>query len=142
METTMTSEITSDFIATARSVLFGLTGAACLAYGVLAVGMGRPDPIPFWIPGAFGMLSAIVLTLSSMAAGERRADQAWDEGYMADTRRAASLAFWSVMVLFPLSGVGMAIGLIEISTAFAAVGSLSAAVYLLLMTWFDLRARG
>jgi hypothetical protein len=100
-----------------------------------------PDPIPFWIPGLLGALSAAVLMLSSMAAGSKQADMAWDEGYVSEARQAAVVAFWVNMALYPLFGVLMAGGLASTGVSLAAISTLTAATYLILTAWFGLRGQ-
>jgi hypothetical protein len=134
--------MTSDTLANIRVAVFGLTGAVCLLYAVMALAQGRPDPMPFWIPSAFGLAAAVVLTLTSMLAGDKQADMAWDEGYANDARVAASAAFWVNMAMNPLFGLLLAWDVMEYPTTFAIMGLVTAATFLLLIVWFELRGRG
>lgn len=67
---------------------------------------------------------------------------AWDEGYAADARRAASIAFWFSVLLYPAFGLMLALDVIVWNLAFAAMGTLIGAFYLLLLAAFDLRGPG
>ena len=123
----------SESIGNLRAGVFGLTAGICLLYAVLALATGRPDPMPVWIPGVCGLLSALLLTLAS---------RAWDEGYRADARRAGSSAFWIALALYPAFGALRAADLIGPDLAMAIMGLLTGASYLALLTWFELRGRG
>lgn len=131
----------ADSIANTRVAVFGLTGGVCLLYIVMALATGRPDPMPFWIPGVCGVLAGLVLTVTSRAAGRRSAEMAWDEGYASDARGAAAIAFWIALLLYPAFGVLISLGLIAWDMAFAIMGLLTGGSYLLLLAWFDLRGR-
>lgn len=131
----------ADSIANIRVAAFGLTGLCCIVYVLMALSMGRPDPMPFWVPGACGVLAAAVLMITSRAAGRKNATMAWDEGYAADARRAAGIAFWVALFMYPLFGALMSLGLIKPDVTFAVMGLLTGASYLFLLVWFDLKAR-
>lgn len=132
----------SESIANLRAGVFGLTAGICLLYAVLALATGRPDPMPVWIPGVCGLLSALLLMLASRAAGRAAARRAWDEGYRADARRAGSSAFWIALALYPAFGALRAADMIGPDLAMAVMGLLTGASYLALLTWFELRGRG
>ena len=85
----------------------------------------RPDPFPFWIPGILGLISAALIFALAAAAGRNTAQQALDEGYIMDKRRAEAQAFWVALMLYPIFGLFM--GAVALPTAFAAMGTLTGA---------------
>ena len=129
----------SETISKTRNVVFGLTGAVCIVYGALALTMGRPDPMPFWIPGALGLLAAIILVIGSFIAGAKQSEMAWDEGYLSEQRRAAEIAFWVGIIVHFILSMLLFGGMIEINAGFVASGILPAGVYLMLIVWFGAR---
>ncbi len=133
--------MTSNTLTTLRIGLFGLTGIVCLAYATLALLYATPAPFSAWIPGAFGISSGVILAITSRMAPAKAASMTWDEGYAADASRAASRAFWIAIFQYPVFGVLMALGLATPSVSFAAMGTLTAAAYLLMAAWFDMQGR-
>lgn len=131
----------AESLANIRAAVFGLTGGVCLLYAALMLATGRPDVAPFWIPGVCGLLAGLILTVVSRVAGRATASRAWDEGYRADAARAAGIAFWVALLLYPAFGLLRATGVVGADLAFAVMGLLTGAAYLLLLTWFDLRGR-
>lgn len=131
----------SEIISRIRMLVFGITGALCLLYAVMSFVTGHPEPFPFWIPGVSGMIAFLVLWGTSFAAGTKHADMAWDEGYAADARRAAGLAFWVGIFLYPLFGLLLSQGVVDWPVAFAVMGTLTPAAYLLLLVSFDRQGR-
>ncbi len=132
--------LTSDSLSSFRRIMFAITGLTCLAYAVLALLQMRPDPFPFWIPGILGIISA-ALIFALAAAGRKNAKQAFVEGYIMDKRRAQAHAFWIAMIFLPIFGIFMATGTVALPTAFAAMGTLAGAAYLLLFTYYDAMGR-
>ena len=132
----------SDSLSSFRRIMFAITGLTCLAYAVLALLQMRPDPFPFWIPGILVLISAALIFGLAAAAGRKNAQQAFDEGYIMDKRRAEAHAFWIALMLYPIFGVLMATGAVALPAAFAAMGTLTGAAYLLLFTYFDAMGRG
>ena len=117
------------------------TGLICLAYALGALALGRPDPFSGWLPGLFGVVAAVMITSVALVAGPKHARMAADESYVADTRRAAGHAFWIALLLYPLFAVPLAQGWITHQVAYAAMGTLTGAAYLLLFCWFDRKGR-
>lgn len=132
--------LTSDSLSTFRHIMFAITGLTCLAYAALALLQVRPDPFPFWIPGILGIISA-ALIFALAAVGRKNAKQAFVEGYIMDKRRAQAHAFWIAMIFLPIFGIFMATGTVALPTAFAAMGTLAGAAYLLLFTYYDAMGR-
>ena len=128
--------LTSDSLSSFRRIMFAITGLTCLACAALALLQVRPDPFPFWIPGILGIISA-ALIFALAAVGRKNAKQAFVEGYIMDKRRAQAHAFWIAMIFLPIFGVFMATGTVALPTAFAAMGTLAGAAYLLLFTYYD-----
>ena len=132
--------LTSDSLSSFRRIMFAITGLTCLAYAALALLQVRPDPFPFWIPGILGIISA-ALIFALAAVGRKNAKQAFVEGYIMDKRRAQAHAFWIAMIFLPIFGIFMATGTVALHTAFAAMGTLAGAAYLLLFTYYDAMGR-
>ena len=132
--------LTSDLLSSFRRIMFAITGLTCLAYAALALLQVRPDPFPFWIPGILGIISA-ALIFALAAVGRKNAKQAFVEGYIMDKRRAQAHAFWIAMIFLPIFGIFMATGTVALPTAFAAMGTLAGAAYLLLFTYYDAMGR-
>ena len=134
--------LTSDSLSRFRGIMFAIMGLTCLAYAVLALLQMRPDPFPFWIPGSLGLISAALIFALASAAGRKRVQQAFDEGYIMDKRRAQAHAFWIALMLYPIFGILMTTGAVALHTAFAAMGTLTGAAYLSLFTYYDAMGRG
>lgn len=132
--------LTSDSLSSFRRIMFAITGLTCLACAALALLQVRPDPFPFWIPGILGIISA-ALIFALAAVGRKNAKQAFVEGYIMDKRRAQAHAFWIAMIFLPIFGIFMATGTVAMPTAFAAMGTLAGAAYLLLFTYYDAMGR-
>ena len=132
--------LTSDSLSSFRRIMFAITGLTCLACAALALLQVRPDPFPFWIPGILGIISA-ALIFNLAAAGRKNAKQAFVEGYIMDKRRAQAHAFWIAMIFLPIFGVFVATGTVALPTAFAAMGTLAGAAYLLMFTYYDSMGR-
>ena len=132
--------LNSDSLSSFRRIMFAIAGLTCLAYAALALLQVRPDPFPFWIPGILGIISA-ALIFALAAVGRKNAKQAFVEGYIMDKRRAQAHAFWIAMIFLPIFGIFMATGTVALPTAFAAMGTLAGAAYLLLFTYYDAMGR-
>ena len=130
----------SDSLSSFRRIMFAITGLTCLAYAALALLQVRPDPFPFWIPGILGIISA-ALIFALAAVGRKNAKQAFVEGYIMDKRRAQAHAFWIAIIFLPIFGIFMATGTVALPTAFAAMGTLAGAAYLLLFTYYAAMGR-
>ncbi len=133
------TKISADSIIRVRQIMLGLTGLACLGYAIAALVTGRPDPVAFWVPGAFGILAALVITGSFFLAGRAQGQVASDELYHAENARAQRIAYWVALGLYPLFGVLLAAGLVTFPVAFAAMGTLTGAAYLLLFVLLNAR---
>ena len=59
-----------------------------------------------------------------------------------DKRRAEAHAYWIELTLYPIFGILMTTGAVALPTAFAAMGTLTGAAYLLLFTYYDAMGRG
>ncbi len=131
--------ITSDTIATIRLIALAATGAICLAYAVLALALGRPDPVSPWIPLAIGIVAAAAIALTAFAAGEDASEIASDELYFAESHRAQRIGFWFAVALYPAFGVALGYGWVSFPVAFAAMGTLTGAGFLLSFAILNLR---
>ena len=119
-----------------------ITGLTCLAYALLALLQMRPDPFLFWVPSILELISTAPIFALASAAGRKSAQQAFDEGYIMDKRRAEAHAFWIALMLHPIFGVLIAMGTVAMPTAFSAMGTLTGAAYLLLFTYYYAMGNG
>lgn len=133
--------LSSEKLSDIRVAVLGLTGLICLVYACLALFFGDPDPMPFWIPGLAGLASAAIITIAARAAGRKNTRRAVDEGYFADSHMAQRMAYWVALLLYPIFGLLLSFGWVAPGVAFAAMGTLTGAAFLLLFVWFDLRGR-
>lgn len=133
--------MTPNLLLNLRVVLFGLTGLVCLMYAVMALLTGRPDPISPWIPAAIGIGSALIIFLALLTAAPRDVGVARDEGFSVDVRRAQGIGYWVALSLYPVFGFYLANGGVRYEVAFAAMGTLTGAAFLLPFVWFDLKGR-
>ena len=124
-----------------RSLGMGAAGLLCLGYAIAALATGRPDPVPFWLPGVLGGLAWLAVSLVAARASAAARAAAFDEGYRHDDTRAQQLGFWVAIWLYPLFGVLLYVDAVTWPVAFAAMGTLTAATYLLGVVWFDSRGR-
>lgn len=124
-----------------RVIVFGLTGLVCFLYALLALVHDRPDPFSPWIPGIFGVVSALVVMVAIYSAGPRNAAMAVDEGFSHDFRRAQGIGYWAALMLYPVFGYLLSQGMTSYAVAFAAMGTFTGAAFLLPFVWFDLRGR-
>ena len=60
--------LSAEKIARVRNFSFGATGLIGLLYAVLVVFTKRPDPMPWWLPGTVGLLSAALIFSTFPAA--------------------------------------------------------------------------
>jgi len=131
----------ADRISLIRTVCLGLTGVSCVAYSVLALASGVPNPVGWYWPGALGLASGLVITIAAFMGGKSEARAATDELYKAVSHRAERQAYWVSMALFVIVAVSCAWGLMPWDTGFAVFGTLMGASFLLLFVYHDLRMR-
>lgn len=131
----------TESLETLRVTTLGVSGLICLLYAILALVMGQPDPMPFWIPALAGIATALAISIGAMLSGHRNTARAMDESYVSDRNRAQSNAYWVALLLYPVFGVLLSQGLVSWEVAFAAMGTLTGASFLLLFTWFDIKGR-
>lgn len=127
-----------DTLSRIRSVTMGATGAVRLLYAGMAAVTGQPSPMPAWIPGLFGIATAIVITLSCLAAGRTTARRAHDEFYRAQDHLAQRIGYWCALALYPLAGLLMAQDIMSLRLAMPIMGTLTGAAYLIphaILTW-------
>ena len=134
--------MTSEKMFQIRSATMGGAGLICALYAGLALLTGHPDPLPIWITGAAGLFAGAVIWIAALTAGRDVAEQSFDEGYRADARTAQRIGFWVAVWLYPLFGILLWAGWVTWPVAFASMGCLTAASYLLSATWLDMRGRG
>lgn len=124
-----------------RSISMGFAGGICGLYAVLVLLQGRPDPMPGWIPGLAGIAAAVAIWISVGASNKKAVGATFDEGYRADDALAQRLGFWVAVWLYPVFAIPLFLEWITWPSAFAAMGTLTAASYLLGSVWLDLRWR-
>ncbi len=134
--------MTTQALTMTRSVSMALAGVVCAAYAVLVLISGQPDPMPFWIPGGAGFLAMLVIWFVASTSGRKAVEAGFDEGYIADAVLAQRIGFWVAIWLYPVFAVPLSLGWIGWPSAFAAMGTLTAATYLLGSVILDLRGRG
>lgn len=118
-----------------RHHTLGLTGLVCLLYAVLALATGRPDPIPFWIPAAFGAASGVLITSGFILARPESVAAADDELYRALNARALTFGYVVALASQVAASVLAGMDLLEWPTAVAASSTLTGAGYLLPLVW-------
>ncbi len=123
--------MTSDSLSRLRSIAMGAAGSICLIYAVLAILSGAPDPISPWIPGVSGFVAAIIITLGFRRAGRSEGLRASDELYQVQANRAHRIGYWSAILMYPLFGFFLSQEWVTWQVAFAAMGTLTAASYLI-----------
>tara|TARA_B100000780_G_scaffold133026_1_gene93297 strand:- start:121 stop:381 length:261 start_codon:yes stop_codon:yes gene_type:complete len=62
-----------------RNIALGLTGLIYLLYALLVILTRRPGPMPWWLPGMFGLLSGVIIFLTFWRAGPILAQQVSDQ---------------------------------------------------------------
>jgi len=132
--------ISASSLSRVRLIGLALTGLVCLAFGASALILARPDPFSPWIPVAVGLGAALTIALSAFAAGNRNAEIATDELYFSESRRAQIIGFWVAVLMYPVFGLAIGYELISYSVAFSAMGTFTAAAFLL--SFSILNARG
>ena len=133
----MTSDIS---ISRFRSILLGAVGLCCLGYAVLALAQNRPDPWLWYIPLLAGLIAAALIFAVFLRAGNDARKAASDELYNSTARKAAGIAYWTTICLYPLVWLCVQLFELEWNTAFAALGSLTGASYLLVLIYLEWRS--
>lgn len=128
-------------IATVRATGMGIAGACCLIYAVLAIVQNRPDPLWWFIPGLVGLAAGGITAIVFALAGKNAANAASDELFRMVADRAQRHAFWIALALYPVFGLLVFFAGLRWDTTFAAMGTLTAAAYLLLFCLYEARTR-
>ena len=122
-----------------RGWLMGFAGVVCLAYAVLALLTGRPNPMPQFIPGLAGVAAAVAIYLAFWQAGSASRRVASDEMFKMEMNMAVRVGFWVGVFLYPAFAPLLIAGWTKFEVAFAAMGTLMAASYLLTFAVTTLR---
>ena len=122
-----------------RGGLMGLAGLVCLIYGVLAVVSGQPDPMHPLIPGAAGIVATVAIFMAFGWASDVTRKQASDEVFRSEMNGAVKVGFWVAVFLYPVFAPFLVAGWTSFEVAFAAMGTLTAAAYLLTFAVTTLR---
>ena len=126
-------------ISKVRTILLGLTGLSCLLYAILAVTQNTPQPIWWFVPTAMGVIAGIGTFVAFAMADPASRRMATDEMYTLITHRAQRHAYWLSLGLYLAFAVIIMTTGLEWNTAFAAMGTLTGAAYLLLLTFYEWR---
>ncbi len=118
-----------------RNTSFSLLGLILLGYALAVLITGRPDPVSPIVPGAAGILTGIVVTLTARMATGKAAGITWDELTRATWRQALIGGYWVAVWLYALFGLGLYLDLVSPEQSFAAMGTLTgAAPFLMFLT--------
>ena len=131
--------ISAPLLSRIRLVGLAATGLVCLAFGLFAMILDRPDPFSPWIPVLVGGAAALTIAFSAFAAGDRNAEIATDELYFSESRRAQILGFWVAVLMYPVFGLAIGNGWITYPVAFSAMGTFTAAAFLLSFSILNIR---
>ena len=123
--------LSSEKIARLQSFLFGATGLICMLYALLVVFTGQPDPMPLWLLGSVGLLSAVLIFSKFHHADTVSVQQSTDELFKHNAAIAHRFGFWGALLLYPFFGFLIATDVISLTLAFPIMGTLTAAAYLL-----------
>lgn len=119
--------MTSDSLSLIRNGSFAALGLILLGYACAVLLTGRPDPVSPIIPGAAGVLCALITwgTARMAASGAGRA--AWDEQVRTEWNRAVRRGWYVAIWLYPIFALFLAQEMIGWGQAFAAMGTLTGA---------------
>lgn len=126
-------------IAKLRTVLLCLVGLCCLLYAVLAVAQNTPQPFWWFVPAGMGVLASVGIFAAFAMADPAARRMANDEMYIETAHRAQRHAYWVALGLYPTFAFVVIFTGMEWSTVFAAMGTLTGAAYLLLLTFYEWR---
>ena len=126
-------------IATVRSLLLFLVGVSCLTYAILAIAQNSPQPVWWYIPAVMGLLASVGIAIAFSLADAASRRMASDEMYAQITHRAQRHGYWVALGLYPAFAVIIILTGLSWETAFAAMGTLTGAAYLLLLTYYEWR---
>lgn len=87
-----------------------------------------------------GIGAGIGTTLAFVFADPAARRMAADEMYIELTYRAQRHAYWIALALYPTFAMGVFVFGLKWTTVFAAMGTLTGASYLLLLTFYEWRA--
>lgn len=132
--------MTVDQLSRLRFVIFLSSGLITAGYGVLALLMGRPDPIWPWFPTLAALLAIAIIFASSARSGKKVTDASFDELFDHEWRRAVGYSYWIAIAMYPLFIVPLSLGYVESTTAFAAMGTLSGGAPLLVYCFITSRS--
>jgi uncharacterized membrane protein YhaH (DUF805 family) len=124
-------------IAKVRTVLLCLAGLSCLLYAVLAIAQNVPQPIWWFVPMAMGALAGVGIFVAFAMATPAARRMAKDEMYVETAHRAQRHAYWVLFGLYPIFAIAIFVFGLEWNTAFAAMGTLTGAAYLLLLMYYE-----
>lgn len=131
--------LTDTDIAKVRTVLLCMVGLSCLIYAVLALAQNSPQPIWWFIPAAMGCLASLGIFVAFAMGSATARKMASDEMYQQINHRAQRHAYWVALWLYPAFAMLVITFGIEWNTVFAAMGTLTGAAYLLLLTFYEWR---
>lgn len=124
-------------IARVRTISLAIVSLACLSYAIAAMLTNQPNPTLWYIPGAVGLLATLCISIAFFCATPEARRMAHDEMYSAILHRAQRHSFWIALMLYPIFAIGVLTLGLTWNTVFAAMGTLTAGLYLLLLTIYE-----
>lgn len=131
--------MSSEGLVRLRGLLMGFAGLVCLIYGVMALVQGVPNPMYPLIPGLAGIAATIAIYLAFWQAGRASRKAASDEMFDLEMNRSVKVGFWVGIFMYPAFAPFLIAGVVTFDVAFAAMGTLMAAAYLLTFAVATLR---
>ena len=122
-------------ISKVRTILLGITGLSCLVYAILAIAQNDPQPIWWFIPMTAGLLASVGIAIAFLLGDSSARQMAHDEM----NHRAQRHAYWIAVLMYPIFAVIIMTTGLSWETTFAAMGTLTGAAYLLLLTFYEWR---
>jgi hypothetical protein len=126
-------------ISKGRTILLGIMGLSCLVYAILAIAQNDPQPIWWFIPMTAGLLASVGIAIAFLLGDSSARQMAHDEMYDALNHRAQRHAYWIAVLMYPIFAVIIMTTGLSWETTFAAMGTLTSAAYLLLLTLYEWR---
>jgi uncharacterized membrane protein len=126
-------------ISKGRTILLGIMGLSCLVYAILAIAQNDPQPIWWFIPMTAGLLASVGIAIAFLLGDSSARQMAHDEMYDALNHRARRHAYWIAVLMYPIFAVIIMTTGLSWETTFAAMGTLTSAAYLLLLTLYEWR---
>ena len=115
-----------------------LTGLVLVAFAIGCMTLG-PQNMPGWLPGSVGILVAIGITASFLAAPKAAVEAADDELARATAQRAWAAGYWLFVFAHIPFGFAYAYAILSPGQVLSALGTLCGGLPLLYFAWLDWR---